>query len=185
LGLAQFASEAADGDLHGLGERVGVFVPDVAEQVGRAEVGRRDAEECFQHAELLEREVEQAPIAADRAGHGVELNAGDTEAVALGAGFAAGEGPDTEDELRKVEGFDEVVVGAEAETADPIAGLVGGGQHQNHRWLLAFGEQPRQVVAVQAGQIAVEDGDVVGVDVELDGGVEAVVGDVHGHALVA
>jgi hypothetical protein len=66
-----------------------------------------------------------------------------------------------------------------------IAALVGGGQHQDHRRLFALGEHARELVPVQARQVAVENGDVVGVDVEFDGRVETVVGDVDGHSLVA
>ena len=42
-----------------------------------------------------------------------------------------------------------------------------------------------ELVAVDAGEVAVENDDVVGVEVDLRGGFEAVVGDVDGHALVA
>ena len=50
---------------------------------------------------------------------------------------------------------------------------------------VALGDHPAERVAVDAGEVAVQDDDVVGVEVELRGGVEAVVGDVDGHALVA
>ena len=48
-----------------------------------------------------------------------------------------------------------------------------------------LGDHPADGVAVDAGQVAVEHDDVVAVELQLGGGVEPVVGDVDGHALVS
>ncbi len=48
-----------------------------------------------------------------------------------------------------------------------------------------MGDDLAELVAVDAGEVAVEENDVVGVDVDLRGGFVAVVGDVDGDALVA
>jgi len=84
-----------------------------------------------------------------------------------------------------VERLGEVVVGADCEPGDAFSRRVGGGQHQNHRRLVAADEHLADRVAVKPREVAVKDDDVVGVEVEFAGGVEAVVGDVDGDALVA
>ena len=48
-----------------------------------------------------------------------------------------------------------------------------------------MGDDLAELIAVDAGEVAVEDDDVVGVDVELRDGFVAVVGDVDGDPLVA
>jgi hypothetical protein len=84
-----------------------------------------------------------------------------------------------------VERLGEVVVGAQAQPADPVPGRAGRGQHQHHDPVVTFGDHLAEGVAVDAWQVTVEDDHVVGVDVELGRGLEPVVGCVHGHALVA
>src|SRR6202034_1801644 len=102
-----------------------------------------------------------------------------------GGGLAAGQGADAEHELGEVEGFGQVVVGAEAEPADPVVAGAGGGEHEGHGRPVAFGDHLAEGVAVDAGQVAVEHDDLVGVGVEFGGGVDSVVGDVDGETLVA
>ena len=66
-----------------------------------------------------------------------------------------------------MKGFGEVVVGAEREPFDAVGGAAGGGQHQNHRWIFGVGDELAELVAVDAGEVTVENDDVVGVDVDL------------------
>jgi hypothetical protein len=68
-----------------------------------------------------------------------------------------------------VERFAQVVVGAQGQTGHPVAGRPGRGQHEDHRPVVAVGDHLAQGVAVDAGQVAVEHDDVVGVEVELRG----------------
>lgn len=84
-----------------------------------------------------------------------------------------------------MERLGQVVVGSQAEAGDPVAGGAGGGQHEHHGGVAAVGDHPAQRVAVQAGDVAVEDDDLVRAEVELGGRLPPVVGDVDGHALVA
>ena len=72
--VAEFAPQAADGHRDGVGERVGVLVPDLFEQVLGAEEGGAGAQERFEDGELLDRQVERLPVAGDRAPQRIELD---------------------------------------------------------------------------------------------------------------
>ena len=98
--------------------------------------------------------------------------------------LAPGQRADAQHELGEVERLGQVVVGAQAQAADPVPGRAGRGQHQHHDPVVALGDHLAERVAVDAGQVAVEDDHVVGVDVELGRGLQPVAGDVDGHALV-
>src|SRR5467141_3154689 len=97
---------------------------------------------------------------------GVEFYARGAEDPGRGGGLAAGQG-------------------AEVKSADPLLRGAGRGQHEDHDWLAGLGDDLAERVAVDAGQVAVEDDDVVGGRVELRRGVQAVVGDVGGESVVS
>ena len=99
--------------------------------------------------------------------------------------FAACEAADAEHEFVEVEGFGEIVVGPEPESADPIEGSVRGGEHEHHDAIVMFGDRSADGVTVEAWEVSVEDDDVVVVQVELGECFETVVGDIDGHRLVA
>ena len=98
---------------------------------------------------------------------GVELDPGGAEDPGLGGGPAAGESADAEHELGEMEWLWEVVVGSEAEAADALRRGAGCGEHEHHGRVLALGDHAADGVAVHAGEVAVEDDHVVGVEVEL------------------
>src|SRR5579864_1905860 len=75
-GVAEFAAEPADGDLDGLGERVGVLVPGLGEEVFGAEGGGSRSEERLEHGEFLHRDVNLAAVAGYSAAERVELHPG-------------------------------------------------------------------------------------------------------------
>ena len=88
--------------------------------------------------------------------------------------------PQPQDELPQLERLGEVVVGAELEPGSLVVDPVGGGEHQDRDAAAGGDDAPGDLVAGRAGDVAVEDGDVVGVDAEqLQSGV-AVAGDVGG-----
>ena len=95
---------------------------------------------------------------------------------------AAGEGADAGDELGKGERLGQVVVGAEAEAVDAVFDRVGGGEHEHARARPARNERPADVVAVDLGQVAVEQDHVVAVSRCVPERVFAVEDDVDGHA---
>ena len=85
----------------------------------------------------------------------------------------------------EVERFGEVVVGAEAEAFDPVVQRVGRGEHEHPAVSAVRGDLPADVVAVDAGQVAVENDHVVAGDRDPLQGFGAVRRDVDGHALAA
>lgn len=54
-GVTELAPKSADRDEHGIGEWISVFIPDLFEQVLRAQYGVFGAHQCFEDPELLHR----------------------------------------------------------------------------------------------------------------------------------
>ena len=80
-------------------------------------------QEGFQDGELLDRQVQAMSVAGRGPRRGVELDPGCAEDAGSGGGLAAGEGADAQHELGEVEWLGEVVIGAEAQAADPVLGV--------------------------------------------------------------
>src|ERR1022692_1942562 len=57
-------------------------------------------------------------------------------------GLAAGQSAYSQDQLGEMERLGKVVIGAEAETADPVRGGVCGGEHEDHGRLVGLGDHP-------------------------------------------
>ena len=93
-------------------------------------------------------------------------------------GAPAVECSEPEHELLELEGLGEVVVGAELEPGGLVVEPVGGGEHEDRHAAAGGDDAFGDLVTGGPGDVAVEDGDVVGVDAQqLQGGV-AVAGDV-------
>jgi hypothetical protein len=84
-----------------------------------------------------------------------------------------------------VEGLGETIVGAERELGNAIGRATGGGEHQNHGGIIGVGDEPAELVAMDAGKVSVKQDDVEGVDVDLGDRLLGVVGDVDGNRLIA
>src|SRR6266568_8490624 len=91
-GVAEFAAEPAEGDLDCLGERGGVLVPGLGEEVFGAEGGGGCFEEGREHGEFLDRDVDGLAVAGDGAAQRVEFYPGRAQDAGLGSGLAAGQG---------------------------------------------------------------------------------------------
>ena len=98
---------------------------------------------------------------------------------------AAGERADPGDEFGERERLGQVVVGAEVEAVHPVAHRARRGQHQDAGLRRRADQRGADRVAVDAGQVTVQDDDVVGVQQRLLDGGRAVVGHVRADALVA
>ena len=93
-------------------------------------------------------------------------------------GAPAVERSETEHELLELERLREVVVGAELEPGGLVVETVGGGEHEDRHAAAGGHDAFGDLVTGGPGNVAVEDGDVVGVDAQqLQSGV-AVTGDV-------
>ena len=139
----------------------------------------------LEHAELLRRQVELGARARDAAPGGVELEVAAAQDRRARAAGAPRQRADAGHELFPLEGLGEVVVGAEREAVDDVVEAVGGREHEDLGLALVAGEPAADLVAVELGQVAVEDHHVVGEHACLHQRRCAVVGDVDGHALAA
>src|SRR5689334_19315166 len=83
-GFTELAAKTADRDGDGVGERVGVLVPDLFEEFFRAEEGGAGAEEGFEEAEFLDRQVDVPAVTGDRAACRVEFDPGCSEGAGSG-----------------------------------------------------------------------------------------------------
>ena len=91
-GLTKLASQAADGDKHGIGKRVGVLVPYLFEQVFGAEEGGVRSQHRFENGELLCREIKAPAIAISGARTGIKLDTSSTEDPVASSRLATCEG---------------------------------------------------------------------------------------------
>jgi hypothetical protein len=96
LGLSELAPQSANRDLDGLGEGVGVLVPDLFQEPLGAEHARRGAQEGLEHSELLDRELDPVAVPCDRAPEPVELDSAGPVDGAARCRFAACQCPDPE-----------------------------------------------------------------------------------------
>ena len=74
LRFSELASQSADRDADGVGERVGVLIPGLLEQSLCAERARAGPEQRFEDSELLGGEVKLSPISSGGAAERVELD---------------------------------------------------------------------------------------------------------------
>src|SRR5271166_4582932 len=130
--IAELPAQAPDGDRDGVRERISELVPDLLEQVFGAQIGRAGPQQGLEHAEFLDRQVKLTAIPARGSPDRVELDRGRAQYAPASGGLPPSEGLDPQDQLGEMERLREVVVGAEAESADAVAGLAGRRQHQDH-----------------------------------------------------
>ena len=81
-------------------------------------------------------------------------------------GAPAVERSETEHELPELERLREVVVGAELESGGLVVEPVGSGEHEDRHAATGGDDASGDLVAGRAGNVSVEDGDVVGVDAQ-------------------
>ncbi|HTT89034.1 MAG TPA: hypothetical protein VMF65_05720 [Acidimicrobiales bacterium] len=91
----------------------------------------------------------------------------------------------TKCQLAELEGLGQVVVGTEPEPFDPVFDRSGGGEHQHPAGGPVCHQGPADVVSMGAGQVTVEDHDVVAVDRQMGDGVVAAEGNIDRHSLPA
>jgi len=60
--FAQLAAQPPDGDRDGVGERIGLLVPDLLEQGFGAQEGRARAQQRLEHPEFLDRQIERTSV---------------------------------------------------------------------------------------------------------------------------
>ena len=132
-----------------------------------------------QQGELAGREIDHLVADARHVARFVQLELARPQAArGLGRGPPA-EGPHAGEQLGEGERLGQVVVGPGVEPGDPLLDRAEG-REQEHRGLHAAGaHQPQHLEAVQVGQHAVQDHDVVGRAVGEGERADAVAGHVH------
>jgi hypothetical protein len=179
-GFAEPFAQGRDGDAHGVGERVRVLIPRLFQQLLGAYDTAFGGDEDFEHGELLAGERDVAAVAVDLAAERIQ-----PQACELSHGWPVVSAPsversETEHELLEFERLREVVVGAESEPGGLVVETVGGGEHEERHAAAGRDDASGDLVAGGAGDVAVEDGDVVGVDAQQLKGTVAVTRDVCG-----
>jgi hypothetical protein len=177
-GFAEALAQGRDRDADGVGERVGVLVPGPFQQVLRADDPALGGEEHLQHRELLAGERDVTSVAEHLPAERVEPQAPDLADRRPGVPAPAVERPQPQDELPQVERLGEVVVGTELEPGRLVVDAVGGGEHEDRDAAARGDDAPGDLVAGRAGDVAVDDRQVVGVDADQFQGGVAVTGDV-------
>ena len=171
-GLAEAFAQSRDRDAHRVGERVRVLVPRPCQQLFGADDTALGGDEDFEHCELLPGQRDVAAVAVDLAPERIQPQARDLSHGRPVVGAPAVERSEAEDELSELERLREVVVGAELEPGGLVVETVGSGEHEDRHAAAGGDDAFGDLVAGGPGDVAVEDGDVVGVDAQqLQSGV--------------
>ena len=123
-------------------------------------------DEDFEHGELLAGERDVAAVAVDLAAERIQAQPCDLSHGGPVVGAPAIERSETEHELSELERLGEVVVGAEPEPGGLVVEPVGRGEHEDRHAAAGGDDAFGDLVAGWARDVAVEDGDVVGVDAQ-------------------
>jgi hypothetical protein len=97
-----------------------VLVPGLLEQILCGQECGERAHQGLEDSELLDRQLQWPPVAGRDPRCGVELDTGHAHDAGSRGGLPPGERVDAQHELGEMERFGEVVVGAEAQAADPV-----------------------------------------------------------------
>src|SRR4051812_25002904 len=177
-GFAEPFAQPRDRDADGVGEGVGVLIPCPSQELFGADHTAVGGDEDFEYGELLAGERDVAAVAVDLSAERVQPQARDLSHRGPVVGAPAVERSESEHELLELEGLGEVVVGPELEPSGLVVQTIGGREHEDGHAAAggdyAFGD----LVTGGPGDVSVEDGDVVGVDVQQPQSSVAVTGDV-------
>ena len=182
--LAELPPQAQDRDRDDIGERIGVLVPDLLEEL----LGRHHRAVCrhehLEHPELLPgyRHLPSGPGDGPAAPIDGQVTPGEHR---WSGGAAAGEGTDPGDQLGEGERFGQVVVGTEVEPLHAVCYQTGGGEHQDTAGTWRVHDLPAEGVTMQPREVAVENDDVIGVQGRLVQAGRPVIGEIDRYALVA
>ena len=183
LGRAERLAQGGERDAWRGRARVDVGVPRLLEQRLRAHHAATGAHQQLEHGELLARELDVAPVAVGLAAVRVEAKVGELEHGWARRGRPAGQRAQAHHQLLEGERLGQVVVGAEREARDLVAEPARRGQHQDSHVGVLAGDRRADLVAVQAGEVAVEHDHVVVGEGDLAQRLVAVERDVGGDRL--
>jgi hypothetical protein len=183
--VAELAPQLEDRHPHRVGERVGILVPRLLQQLLRGDRGAIGAQQLGQDRELLARQRHVAAVAGHLAAVGVKADAGALQDRRRGRPGAPSQRHHPRGQLRERERLGQVVVGAQGQPGDPLVDLGGGGQQQHPHRPPARHQRLAHLVAVHDRQVTVQHHHVVVVDADAFQRRSAVVDHVHGVRVAA
>jgi len=166
LGAFELLAQARDVDLDRLHARIGVELEHLLEQRLARHRTADARQQGLQHRQLARGQRQRLAVHRRHAGGGVELEPAQAHQRHLVAG-AAQQGLDARLQFGELEGFRQIIVGAEVETLHALLGAAARGQHQHRggraavRAALAVAQAAQHLEAIEAGQRQVEDRQVV------------------------
>ena len=154
--VAEFFADVGDVDVEEVGGAVVVLVEEVFVEGAAADDFAAVEAEVFEEGVFARGEVHGFSAERDGACGGRDLDIAEREHRAGLAGAAADECAQAGEEFGEVEGFDEVVVGAEVEAADAVCGAVARGEEEDGGFA-GETEAAEDLPALELGEHDVED----------------------------
>src|SRR5215472_14539202 len=179
-GFAEAFAQCRYCDAHGVGERVCVLIPRPFQEFFGADDTAFGGDEDVEHGELLPGERDVAAVPVDLPAERIQTQARDLPHGWPVVGAPAVERSEAEHEFSQFERLGEVVVGAEPEPGGLVVDPVRGGEHEDRHAAAGSDDAFGDLVTGGPGDVAVEDGNFVGVDAQQLQSGGAVTGDVRG-----
>jgi hypothetical protein len=158
-GVAEFGSDIGEVHVNDVASGIDFCLPEGPEKVCSREDPARLAHEELEHLEFLLGEPEFLAVVGDEFSGRVEFEVSECEDIEAEDAELDG---DAGEEFSEVEGFDEVVVGAEVEEFDFFFGGVAGGEN-NDRSVGVGSQAGKDVSAIAVGKAKIEENEVGGV----------------------
>src|SRR3990172_11620383 len=161
-GRIDLAPEPRDIDVDDIGERVFAVAPDLVEDTGAGEDPAGRTHQQLEDSELLGRELDGIAAAPYFEQLPIENEIGNLQDVGARREIvrAAHQRLDAGQQLVKIEGLGEVVVGAYLEYLDLVLQRIHGGQHEDRRIVALEPQALANVIAVHVGKHEIEHDDV-------------------------
>jgi hypothetical protein len=164
--LAEPLAQGRDGDAYGVGKRVRVLIPCPLQEHFGADDTAFGRHEDLEHGELLAGQRDVAAVAVDLAPERVQPQTGELEHRWPAVGSSPIERPEPHHQLAQLERLGEVIVSTKLEAGGLVIEPVSGGEHQDRHPGAGGQDASGNLVAGRPRDVAVEDGEVVGVDAQ-------------------
>jgi hypothetical protein len=183
--LIDFASQSVYVHFDSIGERVESLIPHIFRNFLARHHAPGVAGQVFQQCILFRRQPNLPASARRRLRRGVQHQV--LDGYPIGPQFARTpqESAQPRQQLAKLEGLDQIIVGAGIEAAHAVVGSVTRGEHQNGEAQARLSQLPANLEAIGRGNHDVENGQIVCADGSLIERVFAVGGHIHGIGLLA
>src|SRR5574343_1296159 len=156
-----FLAQPMDVDFDGVVADFFAPAAEMVDQLVLADQAAHAAEQDFEQADFAGRQFERLPIDLGDATDLIVAQRA-TDDGRRRAGGTPGQRPDAGFEFGQLERFDHVVVGAEVEALDAVAGAVERGQDQHRQLRVARPQALENLQAGEFGQTEIEDQQIVG-----------------------